>query len=81
MTYTIFYSWQSDSPAHCNRTFIRHAIDAAVAAINDGATVVDSPRVDSGMEGIAGTPEVASVMFEKIKKSAIFILWPRSSPM
>lgn len=73
MPASIFYSWQSDSPASCNRTFIRTALDAAVQQFSDPPGVEDSPRVDSGMEGIAGTPEVASVMFEKIKNSAIFI--------
>ena len=67
---TIFYSWQSDSPGHCNRNFIRKALDEAVALILPTGTVNDSPRVDSGMERIAGSPEVASVMFDKIKKSA-----------
>ncbi len=73
MEYSIFYSWQTDTPAKCNRTFIREAIEAAVTALVQDAQVEDSPRVDSGMEGVAGTPEVATVMFEKIRKSAIFI--------
>lgn len=72
MSWSIFYSWQSDSPSRCNRTLIRQALDEAVASFA-GVTVEDSPRVESGMEGIAGTPEVATVMFTKIKKSAIFI--------
>lgn len=69
MEYSIFYSWQSDTPDDCNRTFIRQALEDAAA----GATVEDSPRVEFGMEGIAGTPEVATVMFTRIKKSAVFI--------
>ena len=73
MNYSIFYSWQSDSPGDCNRTFIRHALDAAITSLGGGVTIEDSPRVESGMEGIAGTPEVATVMFTRIKKSAIFI--------
>lgn len=71
--YSVFYSWQSDAPDGCNRQFIRQALDDAVASIASGGTVEDSPRVESGMEGIAGTPEVATVMFTKIKKSAVFI--------
>src|SRR5437899_2419856 len=71
--YTIFYSWQTDSPQECNKRLIRDAIDAAVDAIGSGITVEDSPRVESGMEGVAGTPEVASVMFDKIGESAIFL--------
>lgn len=73
MAWSIFYSWQTDSPASCNRTFIRSALDAAVQQLANPPGVEDSPRVDSGMEGIAGTPEVATVMFEKIQNSAIFV--------
>jgi hypothetical protein len=73
MDYSIFYSWQSDAPCDCNRTFIRQALDDAVASLASGATVEDSPRVESGMEGIAGTPEVATAMFTRIKKSAVFV--------
>jgi hypothetical protein len=71
--FSIFYSWQSDAPGDCNRTFIRKALDVAVSSLSVGAAVEDSPRVESGMEGIAGTPEVATVMFTRIKRSAIFI--------
>jgi hypothetical protein len=71
--YSIFYSWQSDSSGDCNRAFIRQALDDAVASLATGARVVDSPRVELGMEGIAGTPEVATVLFTRIKKSAVFI--------
>jgi hypothetical protein len=71
--FSIFYSWQSDSPGDCNRTFIRTALDAAAASLSSGVAVEDSPRVESGMEGIAGTPEVATIMFARIKKCAIFL--------
>jgi hypothetical protein len=31
---TIFYSWQSDTPKEVGRTFIREALDAAVAGLH-----------------------------------------------
>ena len=68
--YTVFYSWQSDTPSSANRSFIRDALDAAVAKVG---TVQDAARVDSGMEGVAGSPEVATVMFEKIRESGIMV--------
>jgi hypothetical protein len=71
--YSVFYSWQTDSPKKCNREFIRMALDRAVAAVAKRPGIVEAPRVDSGMEGIAGTPEVASIMFEKIGRAAIFV--------
>lgn len=73
MPYSIFYSWQTDAPAEVNRRFIREALDEAVKQIADGSTVEDSPRVESGMEGISGTPEVASVMFNRIDACSLFV--------
>lgn len=73
MQYAVFYSWQTDVRGNANRTLIREALDGAVAVALRTGTVADVPRVDSGMEGVAGSPEVATVMFEKIEKSAIFV--------
>ena len=71
--YTIFYSWQSDTPGGANRSFIRKALDDAVELLAAKAEVYDAPRVDSGMEGVAGSPEVATVMFDKIRDAGIFV--------
>ena len=68
--FTIFYSWQADAPARSNRNLIREAI---LSAISDPSLVVDSPRFESGMEQTAGTPEVATIMFEKILACSIFV--------
>jgi hypothetical protein len=73
MSYTIFYSWQSDTNGACNRTFIGDALKAAAVQLRLDATVLESPRIDSGMEGISGTPEVASIMFQKIRESGLFV--------
>jgi len=72
MAYTVFYSWQTDTRANANRTLVGDALTAAVTALGEGQ-VDDSPRVDSGMEGIAGSPEVATVMFDKIRRAAVFV--------
>lgn len=68
--YTLFYSWQMDSDAACNKGLIR---DALLAVVKDPAQIQDSPQFESGMETTAGTPEVATVMFEKIRGCAIFV--------
>lgn len=73
MPYSIFYSWQSDSPKAVNRELIREALDAVVAQIGQGLQVEDAPRVESGMEGVSGSPEVASIMFTRIRRSAVFV--------
>jgi hypothetical protein len=73
MGISVFYSWQSDAPDKCNRRFIREALEAAVAEIGKDAEVLDAPRVESGMEGVPGTQEVAKTMFDKIDRSDLFL--------
>jgi hypothetical protein len=73
MEFSVFYSWQADAPDRCNRAFIRGALEAAVAEITKQASVIDSPRVDTGMEEVAGSPEVASIMFKKIDACDLFL--------
>ncbi len=68
--YTLFYSWQMDADKACNKDLIR---DALLAVVKDPARIQDSPRFESGMEMTAGTPEVATVMFEKIQGCSIFV--------
>jgi hypothetical protein len=70
---TIFYSWQSDTPAEVSRSYIRSCLDEAAKSLQVLSAVEEAPRVDSGMEGISGTPEVASVMFDKIAAASIFV--------
>jgi hypothetical protein len=69
----VFYSWQSDTAPNANRSFIRIALEAATKRIGRIDAVEDSPRIDSGMEGVAGSPEVATVMFEKIRDSGVVV--------
>jgi hypothetical protein len=73
VAYTVFYSWQSDTDSDANRSFIRRALDGAIKKVNGTVAVEDAPRVDSGMEGVAGSPEVATVMFEKIRDSGVVV--------
>lgn len=68
--FSIFYSWQTDAPAQCNKKLIREALDAAIA---NPEWLTEARRLDSGMEGTAGSPEVATIMFEKIRASSIFV--------
>lgn len=68
--YTLFYSWQMDADQACNKSLIREAL---LAVVKDPARIEDSPRFESGMETTAGTPEVATIMFEKIRGCAIFV--------
>jgi hypothetical protein len=73
MEYTIFYSWQSDSDRSTNWDFIRAALDDAAATMREEANVEYFPRVEAGMENTSGSPEIASIMLQKIRDSAIFV--------
>jgi hypothetical protein len=70
--YSMFYSWQSDADPDTNWEFIRCALDVAVEEIKQRKGF-DIPVVDSGMERVGGTPEVATIMFDKIRGAAIFV--------
>jgi hypothetical protein len=73
--FTIFYSWQMDVPLAINRDFIQKALDAAVQQLGNQFDIEEADRmtVEQGMNGVPGSPEVATMMFEKIGESAIFL--------
>lgn len=78
MTRTVFYSWQSDLPNNTNRGLIRTALDKAIKNLN--AEIFDSPREDVGeilidqdTSGISGSPDIAQIIFGKIRESAIVV--------
>jgi len=58
---TVFYSWQSDSPASLNRTFIEKALREALKQLNTDATVENALRgttltLDKDTQDVAGSP-------------------------
>jgi len=71
--FTIFYSWQSDAPKEINWKFIEKALKKAVEKIKQQNKLPDIPVVDLGMERVPGSPEIATIMFRKIGRSAIFV--------
>lgn len=71
--FTIFYSWQSDAPCEINRGFIEKALREAVEKIKAKGELPDVPIIDLGMERVPGSPEIATIMFRKIGRSAIFV--------
>src|SRR5882672_12154628 len=77
MAVTIFYSWQSDTPNTLNRGFIEKALRKAVQIVGADAEVQQAVRdgeieVDKDTQGVAGTPPIADVIFEKISKCSVF---------
>jgi hypothetical protein len=66
--FTVFYSWQTDAPKQINKDFIYDALNRAAKSF--GFDVEPAERfsidVEQGMKGVPGSPEVATMMFEKI---------------
>lgn len=73
MSTTIFYSWQSDLDAKCNRYFIRDCLKDALKNLSKEPEYGESVRLDSDTSGVPGTPDIASTIFEKIDSSLVFI--------
>jgi hypothetical protein len=78
MSVTIFYSWQSDTPNNLNRGFIEKALRKAVEIVGADAQVQEAVRdggieLDKDTQGVAGTPPIADVIFEKISKCSVFV--------
>jgi len=69
----IFYSWQSDLPNNTNRAFINTALDKAITEINSDDTFSLIPFLDRDTAGLAGSPDIAASIFEKIDNSSVFV--------
>jgi hypothetical protein len=73
MELTVFYAWQNDTPSQFNRFLIRDMLEGASKSIRNDASVEESPRIDHDTRGVAGTPEITSSIFSKIKRCAVFV--------
>jgi hypothetical protein len=84
MAFTVFYSWQSDSPKKTNRNFIEKALEKAIKNIN-AANIVDPAKradaddpdqqfaVDKDTQGVPGSPEIVSTILKKIESATAFV--------
>lgn len=69
---TLFFAWQSDSPAGSNRGAIRLALTAAATAIEaerPGLTL----RIDEATRDMIGADNVPATILEKIEAADIFL--------
>jgi hypothetical protein len=73
MKFTIFYSWQSDLPNSTNRGFIQKALEDAAKEIRTDDTITVDPVIERDTAGVAGSPDIASTIFEKIDKCNAFV--------
>jgi hypothetical protein len=73
MPSTVFYSWQSDLPSSTNRGFILDALESAAAAIGADPAVAVEPVVERDTAGVAGSPDIAGTILEKIRRADVFV--------
>lgn len=69
----VFYSWQSDLPNGTNRTLIENALKEAAKAIENDDSADIEPVIDRDTQGVAGAPNIATAIFQKIDKADIFV--------
>jgi hypothetical protein len=74
----IFYSWQSDTPANLNRSFIQKALCEAIKRLKSDTTLEPALRctpveVDADTQGVPGSPPIAQTILAKIESCAAFV--------
>lgn len=73
MPLTIFYSWQSDTRAACNRTLIQDALEGALSDVRGMPNVQIEAVLDRDTLGAPGSPDIATVILEKIDRSSAVV--------
>lgn len=77
----IFWSWQSDTQGKIGRHFVRDVLNAAIDELKQSLEV-DEPsereaksaiHLDHDRKGVAGSPDLARTILEKIENSAVFV--------
>lgn len=68
---TIFYSWQSD---HKNtKNLINKSLIGAIKDLAGNNTLEKAPRLDKDTQGVAGSPNIVSIIKDKIDSCGIFV--------
>lgn len=68
---TIFYSWQSNDKN--TKNFINKALNSAIGDLSGNNTLDKAPRLDKDTQGTVGSPNIVSVIKEKIDNCGIFV--------
>lgn len=69
----IFYSWQSDTKAASNRSFIQNALESAAKDLREDESISVDPVVDRDTLAMPGSPDIGATIFEKIDNCEIFV--------
>jgi hypothetical protein len=75
---TVFYSWQSDTPASRNLTFIEKALHAAIERVHVKAKLIPALRnavleIDRDTKGVSGSPPITETILTKIASCSAFV--------
>src|SRR5258708_13484034 len=70
---TVFYSWQTDLTNGTNRRFIEEALRKAAKNIREDETIEVEPVVERDTEGVAGSPDIARTIFQRIAQADVFV--------
>lgn len=72
MQRTVFYSWQSDLPNSTNRGLISSALEECAKNLEKktGEPVI---YIDRDTRGVAGSPDIAQTIFDKIASADLFV--------
>jgi hypothetical protein len=76
MSFSIFWSWQSDIRANCNRTIIRKAIESAMAKVVKKIEIdpmIQDYNIYESAVGVSGTPSITDAIISRINNCNIFI--------
>lgn len=71
----VFWSWQSDTPASCNKDFVKQALQLALERVSDelGLDEANRAEVDHDTKGAAGMVAIVDEIFRKIGEAKVFI--------
>jgi hypothetical protein len=77
MQYTIFFSWQNDTPAKQGHYLVEEALKDAIRRLSTDASVEEAIRdeleFDKDTKGVPGSPPIFDAILSKIDRAAIFV--------
>ena len=72
MARTIFYSWQSDTPASITRNFIEDALKKAIKRVNKDLPEEHQLQFDKDTLNVPGNPPITDTILKKIQDCTAF---------
>lgn len=73
MSWSVFWSWQSDHPVRETRALIRDALLAALDRISIDVEEAQRPEIDHDTKDVPGSPDIVATIFAKIENAAVFV--------